>query len=92
MSRIPNTARKEILGVLSIIVRVGKPGTEPYRDGAKELTFLAAKRRSDANHFFGSDRIAAVLEEGNAAVLLGKVRRLEAVLVLEPYKMSITIN
>jgi hypothetical protein len=65
-------------------VRVGKPGTEPYRDGAKELTFLATKRGSDADHFFGSDCITAVLEEGNAAVLLGQVRRLEAVLVLKP--------
>jgi hypothetical protein len=56
----------------------------------KELTFLAAKRGSDADHFFRSDCIAAVLEEGNAAVLLGQVRRFEAVLVLEPNKMSIT--
>ncbi len=71
-------------------MRVGKPGTEPYRDGAKELTFLATKRGSDADHFFRSDRIAAVLEKGNAAVLLGQVRRLEAVLILEPDKMSIT--
>ena len=42
------------------------------------------ERRRDTHALLAGDGIATVREEGDRAVLLGQVRRLEAVLVLKP--------